>query len=166
MTDKFILIIACFALFSCSTNGESGKYNISFSNEFNEYIKNNNIHISYSIDNSKYVGPDFYTFDLSKEQKENLIHFIQIFQSSDKYIKYINYENLAKYDIKRIDIRTIDVIGFNIKAQYGIYCTFHSKNKIAEYSVFDKAENLWWTFNIALYQIINDDDLKFDGWHN
>jgi len=94
------------------------------------------------------------------------MNFIEIFQSTDKYIKYINYDSI-KDDVMRIDLRRIDVIGFNkgvVEEKYGIYCMFYSKNKLVEYSQFYEKENLWWTFNIALYEIIND-KLKFRGWH-
>jgi hypothetical protein len=162
MIKKYSIIIIGLALFSCITNNGFVK-----NNEFYDYIKNNNIYISYSIDVSKYIAFDFETFDLSIEQKNNLISFIEVFQSSDKYIKNINYENLIKDDIRRIDLKRIDVIGFNAgvaETEYGIYCVFYSGKRIVDYSIFDEAENLWRTFNIALYQI-KDDEIKFDGWH-
>jgi hypothetical protein len=157
---RYAIIIIGLVLFSCVENNKSFVEN----RNFREYIKNNNICISYSIDISKYIGKDFETFDLSNEQKNDLIHFINVFQSSDKYIKNINYENLAKDDTRRIDLKRIDVIGFNGKAEYGIYCVFYSGEKIVDHSEFDKDKNLWRTFNIALFQI-NNDDIKFNGWH-
>jgi glutaredoxin-related protein len=102
--NKFQIIILGLVLFSCVEN-----------NEFNEYLKNNNINVLYSIEESKYIGIDFETFDLSGEQKNNLKHFLKLFQSSNQYIKKINYENLAKYDLQKIDLVNIDVIGFNNK---------------------------------------------------
>jgi hypothetical protein len=150
---KCVIIIIGLVLLSCVENSN-----------FHEYVKNNNIYISYSIDISKCIGTDFETFDLSNEQKNDLIHFINVFYSSDKYIKNINYENLVKYDIRRIDLMRIDVIRFNGKVEYGIYCVFYSGEKIVDHSEFDKDRNSWRTFNIALYQI-NNDDIKFNGWH-
>jgi hypothetical protein len=157
---KYTIIITGLALLSCIEDNKSYAENCNF----HEYIKNNNVFIFYSIDISKYIGTDFETFDLSNEQKNDLIYFINVFQSSDKYIKYINYENLVKSDIKRIDLMRIDVIGFNGKAEYGIYCLFYSGKKMVDHSKFDNDKNLWRTFNIALYQI-NNDDIIFNGWH-
>ena len=153
MINKYLPIIIVLILFSCTTN-----------NVFNEYINNNNISALYSTDDSKYIGIDFETFDLSSEQKDNLMYFIETFQSSKIYIKNINYKSLVKYDVMKIDLAKIDVIGFNNEKEYGIYCIFYSKNKITEYSKFDNTENLWLTFNIALYQF-NNNKLEFNGWH-
>jgi hypothetical protein len=171
------IIIIGLVLFSCVGNNKFVENNI-----FNEYIRNNTITISYSVDVSQYVemysidGSQYVTigfqgFDLSNEQRNNLIHFIEVFQSSDKYIKYIN-KDLNKYGIIRIDLRKIDILGFNYtmenEIEYGIFCVFYSKEKAKHSttsSIFDEAENLWSTYNMALYRINNDDDIKFCGWH-
>jgi hypothetical protein len=152
MTNKFQIIILGLILFSCVEN-----------DEFHEYLKNNNINILYSIEESKYIGIDLETFDLSNEQKNNLRRFLTLFQSSNQYIKDINYENLKKNDLRKIDLIRMDVIGFNNKVEYGIYAVIYSKDKMVDYSTFDEKENLWRTFNIAIYQII-DDKLEFKGF--
>ena len=165
ITTNRLLFLIGLLLFSCGTNNELHlNKDIPYSDEFYKYLVNNNINKFYSIDNSKYTGSDYFTSDLSKEQKNKLLHFIEVFQSSDKYIKYINYENLAKYDMKKIYLQAIDVIGFNNIVQYGIDCVFYSKNKIQDHSIFDEKENLWYTFNMALYHVNNGGDIEFDYW--
>jgi len=160
IANKFVIIIIVLALFSCVKNNESVT-----NNKFHEYIKNNgtNINILYSIDDSKYIAPDFETFDLSSEQKTNLIRFLEVFKSSDKYIKNINYDNLINDGIKTIDLLRVDIFGWLDREDYGIYCMFYSKDKISDHSQFDETKNLWRTYNIALYKFRND-ELEFTGF--
>jgi len=149
MKNICILFILGFLLFSCIEN-----------NKFNEYIKLNNMEINYSIEDSEFIGYYFYTFELTNEQKDNLLNFINIFESSDEYIRNIYNENVIHYKLNRIDIIEFN----NIDNQYGIHIIFYSKNKLVDYSIYDGEKMLWWTFNIALFQIING-EIKFDGWH-
>ena len=115
---------------------------------------------NYSIEDSMCIGNDFDTFELSNEQKDNLLNFINIFESSDEYIRNIYNENVIQYKLDRIDIIEFN----NFDNQYGLNIIFYSKNKLVNYSIYDEEKNLWRTLNIALFRIVNE-KIKFDGWH-
>ena len=115
---------------------------------------------NYSIEDSMCIGNDFDTFKLSNEQKDNLLKFINIFESSDEYIRNIYNENVIQYKLDRIDIIEFN----NFYNQYGLNIIFYSKNKLVNYSIYDEEKNLWRTLNIALFRIVNE-KIKFDGWH-
>ena len=146
---KNIFLILGLLLFSCNEN-----------NKFVAYTKSNNMDIDYSMENSMRIGNDLDTFELIDEQDNNLLYFVNLFESTDKYIKNIYNENVIQYKLYRIDIIEFN----NVDNQYGIYIIFYSKNKLTDYSIYDEEKILWRTFNIALYQIVNG-EIEFDGWH-
>ena len=146
---KYLFLIFGLLLFSCNVN-----------NKFNTYIISNNMNKNYSIKDSLYIGKDFDTFELTYELKDNLLKFINIFESSDEYIINIYNENVIQYKLDKIDIIEFN----NIDNQYGLNIIFYSKNKLVDYSIYDEEKMLWRTFNIALYRIVNG-KIEFNGWH-
>ncbi|MDR1839225.1 MAG: hypothetical protein LBQ93_06555 [Treponema sp.] len=146
---KYIILVFCFLLLNCVTK----KGNINYYS----FIKENNINVNYLINDSEFIDNDFVTYKLTLEQKEKIMNFLRIFESTDEYIYYIVHRAVFKYDIIKIDL-------FYNDYDYGFYINFYSTEKITQHSKYDNINECWQTFNIAYFKMEND-KIIFIGWH-
>jgi hypothetical protein len=148
---KNTIFIFCFLLFSCITYKDNTDHYL--------FAKNNNILINYSIDDSEYVDFGVGAQELTEEQKKELMNFLEMFESTDEYIKNIIHKTTFKYDIKSIYVFP----HFNGGYYYGLGTIFYSTKKLAEHSKYDEENEYWYTFNIAEF-IIENGKMRFIGW--
>ena len=147
---KYLLIILNgILLFSCIEHG------------VNQYLHDNKISINYSIEKSKYIDQNYEKFDLTNEQKLNLNEFLELFNLSTKYYKHIINKNVFEYEI--IGINIFSKSNVDNKTIYGFLINFYSLDKLFDYSEYNKEGDFWKTYNIALYQHINN-KIEFIGW--
>jgi len=121
------------------------------------FAKDNNIDINYLIDDSEYIDNDLSVCKLTYEQREKLVNFLNIFESTDEYIKNIIHGTAFQYEITKIDV-------FYNDYNYGFYINFWSTEKLAHHSKYDDNKKYWQTFNIAHFRLEND-KIRFIGWH-
>jgi hypothetical protein len=140
----FILPLLC-----CGTTGN-----------FDAYTRENNIKITFPIEESWYITNDFEMVSLTTGQQKELKTFIKLFRSDKTYIENIIQSNTFEYKINRIDVFDY----FDGGVYYGVYITFHSYEKTSDYSRYHEENEYWETFNIAQYRI-DRKKLIFDGWH-
>ena len=148
---KYIISVLCFLLLNCVTN----KGNINYYS----FTKENNINVNYLINDSEFIDNDFVTYKLTLEQKEKIMNFLRIFESTDEYICSIIHRTVLEYDIIKIDL-----FYNNYDYNYGLYINFYSTEKIAQHSKYDNIKGYWQTFNIAYFKMEND-KIIFIGWH-
>jgi hypothetical protein len=150
---KYIWPLAfCCLLLNCVTNKEDKNYY--------SFTKENNINVNYLIDDSEFIDNDFLIYKLTFEQKEKLMIFLKIFESTDEYIENIIHRTVFRYDISKIDLFKNYYNDYN----YGFYINFYSTEKIALHSEYDNSRACWQTFNIALFRVENN-KIIFIGWH-
>jgi hypothetical protein len=143
---KNTIFIFCFLLFSCITYKDNTDYYL--------FAKNNNILINYSIDDSEFIDNNFVRYKLTDEQKRELMKFLDMFESTDEYIKNIIHRTTFKYDIQSINV---------FQSYYGLSISFYSTKRLAEHSEYDEENGYWYTFNIADFTIENG-KMRFIGW--
>jgi hypothetical protein len=132
------------------------------------FIKNKNINLSYSINDSVYVsyskaesdGSDNAAYELTYEQKNEILNFLELFESDYRNIENIIHRTAFKYDVFRIVLFDYWRGGYS----YCLCTNFYSTEKLAEHSIYDDENKYWETYNIALY-VIEDNKISFIGWH-
>jgi hypothetical protein len=159
---RYAILIFSIFLINCVTNKEFIDYY--------SFIKENNINLNYSIDDSVYVSygrdDDYYidndnaARELTDEQRIKLNIFLEMFELDYRNIENIIHRTAFKYDVLQIVLFDYWRGGYS----YCLCTNFYSTERLAEHSKYDDEYKCWKTFNIALY-VIEDNKIRFTGWH-